>query len=225
MSANPVSAGKRLLTRLSLAIPAPQGKILNPDQTELVISDWKKEAKAISVKHDTMQVLAEDITGRIGNLAGDIPRALTELTEAKRGYKKAKSPIAKRKWAAKLIVRSKYYNYMRQSHKALISNSERVADAVEDAQVVYELLTNRIKDAEIYYRLNGQLKLVGRILVDARTKFPMPEMQYQNFEFTMESLEKEISGYDEAKLIGEANSLYDTINEGKKNEDVASKES
>jgi hypothetical protein len=100
-----------------------------------------------------------------------------------------------------MIVSGRYHSYLRNSSQSLQATVERVRDAVEDSGIVHNMIKSRIEDAEIYRELNGGLRLVGKALIEARTQHIMPEIEYQNLEFTMEALEKELSGSDDSLLI------------------------
>ncbi len=198
--------GKKLL---GLKLALPSGVKLNDNEAKYVIDDWKEQKRGIYNDVDNMKTLSADIERRVANLVEDIPVAKDQFEEAKKKYRDTKDPLGKRRWAMKLVLRSRYYDYMVGSRLMFESTTERIKDTIEDASVHYNTLENQIQDAEIFRRLNGGLQLVGKALIDAKNKqrMTMPQIEFQNLEFTMEKIEQEISKKPDANLIEEADAL------------------
>lgn len=210
----PGSLAKKVILNVKLRMPT--GVTLTDNEAAYVIDGWKKEQKAVLAKRGDLIDVSENIDSRMKKLPAEIETTAKELRKAKGIYKKTKDPIAKRRWAKRVVTLGKYHNYLRTSNQTLAATVERVKDAVEDAQIVNKMILNRIEDAQIYRDLNGGLKLVGKALVEARTQHAMPEIEYQSLEFTMEQLDKELTGspeqlYIEAEAVIKQSELPDPV--------------
>lgn len=189
---------------LGIKLRLPTGVTLNDSEAAYIINGWENERSKVRNKQVSLLQTSKLIEQHIERINREIPLAAKEVRSARGQYKRTKNPVAKRKWARKLLVRAKYHESLRTTYHSLSSTVDRVKDAVDDAQYVYKTLENRIAEAKIYRELNGGLKLVGNALMEARTKHLLPEVEYQNLEFTLESIEKGVGHMDDQKLLSEA---------------------
>lgn len=196
---------------LGVKLKMPHGVNLNEGEANYIIDGWESQKTLVKTKQADLKSISEKIDRHISKTGQEIPTAIKELKAARKSFKEVKSPLAKRKWARKVIVRDAYYQQVRSSHQSLNATVARVKDAVDDAQYVYKTLESRIAEARIYRELNGGLKLVGKSLIEAKQKHIMPEIEYNNLEVTMESLEQLAGDMpDEQALLAADNIVNDT---------------
>lgn len=187
----------------------PKGDKLTGVEADALIKDWGDQKSLVYQREQTLSTVADKIEVRQGEISDDLPEATTQLREAKRIFKITKNPVARRKWARKVVLRSAYYEYLRNSKITLESTVERVRDAIEDAKLVYDMIDHRVKDAKIYRELNGGIHLVGKALIDARSRHQFPEIEYQSLEYSMEQLESEVSSKTDDQVLIEAQSIVE----------------
>lgn len=189
---------------LGVKLKIPSGVTLNEKEANYIIDGWESQKSIVKTKQNDLASVSAKIERHVAKTGQEIPEAMKALREARGNFKKCKDPIAKRKWARKIIVRDAYYQQVRNSHQALNATVERVQDAVEDAQYIYKTLESRIAEARIYRELNGGLKLVGKTLIEARQKHIMPEVEYEILETNMEKIEKMAGGMDDEVALNKA---------------------
>ena len=192
---------------LGVKLKMPHGVKLNETEANYIIDGWESEKTVVKTKQKDLASVAEKIERHIAKTGNDIAPAMKDLKEAKKRYLEVKSPLAKRKWARNVVVRTAYYEQLRNSHQTLNATVSRVKDAVDDAQYVYKTLESRIAEARIYRELHGGLTLVGKSLVEAKQKHMVPEIEYQNLEVTMESIEHMAGDMDDTKALEEADKI------------------
>lgn len=180
---------------------------LSPRQSKYMLREINRETDLAENKVAELDNLSDVIDSRLRELGRAIPTANKKLDDIKEQYAKAKLPAEKRKWAQRLIVSNGHYNYLCNTQTHLTSTVERIKDAVEDAQTVYEMSKQQARDAEIYYRLNGGLRLVGQALVAARTHRKLPEIEAGSLDYTLTQVEEEITRADTKDLLLEANNI------------------
>ena len=210
--------GKGLLT---VKLKLPQGTTLSDTEANYVIDGWESQKTVVRTRQNDMTAVSDKIDRHLSKLNQQIPEALRDLKAARASYRKVVDPLAKRKWARKVVVRTSFYDQVRTSQHSLVSTVERVKDAVDDAQFIYKTLESRIIEARIYRELNGGLKLVGKSLMEAKTKHIMPEIEYNNLEVSMEAIEAMASGKQDDQLLVDAEQIandperWASDNEGK----------
>lgn len=183
---------------------------LSPRQSKYMLKRFKDETSEAQSKVYELDNLSDVIETRLDELDRAIPKANEKLTEVKEAYAKATTSQEKRKWAQRLIVNNGHYQYLCNTKTTLGSTIERIRDAVSDAQTIYEISQQQARDAEIYYRLNGGLRLVGQALIAARTHRKLPEIEASNLQYTLEQVEEEITNTDTDTLLLEANNIMET---------------
>ncbi len=191
----------RVLMRL------PNGISIKGHEAEMVIKEWKRERREIESKQWDFEQLATKVEKRLVVLNKDVLDAAKEVRVAKTNFKKARSPLVKRRWARRVVIANELHKYNRGSKQQLEVMVERVKDAIEDSKLVTKLVESRISDAEIYYQLNGRLKLVGKDLAAATREYAMPEIEYRSAEVTMEQIEHQMSGKTDDTLLLEAQTI------------------
>ncbi len=191
----------RVLMRL------PNGISIKGHEAEMVIKEWKRERREIESKQWDFELLATKVEKRLVVLNKDVLDAAKEVRVAKTNFKKARSPLVKRRWARRVVIANELHKYNRGSKQQLEVMVERVKDAIEDSKLVTKLVESRISDAEIYYQLNGRLKLVGKDLAAATREYAMPEIEYRSAEVTMEQIEHQMSGKTDDTLLLEAQTI------------------
>lgn len=191
----------------AIALRLPIGKTLTGDSASGVISKWKKERTVAVREEKKFEQVAYMIENRLERLASDIPNTAKLVVKAKEGFRKTKDPQLKARAGRKLLLTSKLHQYQRESQLTLDATVDRVKAAIEDTKLVAKLIQNRVDDAEIYFQLNGQLKLVGKALAAANSQYAIPEVEYQNYEFSMEQVEKKLDRQNDDKIIEEATLL------------------
>jgi len=191
----------RVLMRL------PNGISIKGREAEMVISEWKREKRDITNKQWDFEQLATKVEKRLVVLGKEVLDAAKEVRVAKTNFKKARSPVAKRRWARRVVIANELHKYNRGSKQQLEVMVDRVRDAIEDSKLVTKLVESRISDAEIYYQLNGRLKLVGKDLAAATREYAMPEIEYRSAEVTMEQIEHQMSGKTDDTLLLEAQTI------------------
>lgn len=214
-----MSTSKKLDIIQRFMVRLPMGLTLKGSEAEKVITIWKDERKDVERKQWDFEKLATKVQKRLKELEPSILDSAKEVKVARSNYKKSVNPIARRRWARRLVLAGELHKYNRNSKVQLEAMCERVKDAIEDSKLVTNLITSRIADAEIYYQLNGRLKLVGKDLAAATRQYAMPEIEYKNAEFTMEQIEKNLSNKDDDTLLIEAEAIMkepEEENAGKK---------
>lgn len=192
---------------LGVKLKIPHGVNLNENEAKYIIDGWESQKSVVKTKQNELVTVSAKIERHLAKTNTEIPEAMKELRKAKKSFQEVKSPLAKRKWARKVVVRTAYYEQVRNSAQSLNATIARVTDAIDDAQYVYKTLESRIAEARIYRELNGGLKLVGKSLVEARQKHIMPEVEYQNLEVTMEDLEQMNGEMDDDQILVAAESI------------------
>lgn len=200
--AKKLGLGKQMV--MAIKMRTPQGMTLNKEDAAIVISGWKSQSQEIDKRRRDFVDISENVARRSVQIDNAIPDAAAQLRDAKANFKKSKNPVVKAKWARKVVLRSEYHTYLRNSKQTLEDSVERVKDALDDIQVVGKLVEHRIRDAELYADMNGGLKLVGKALVDARTPHKLPELEYQQFDFSMEQIERELGQTGDTSVIEQA---------------------
>jgi hypothetical protein len=180
---------------------------LSPRHSKYMLSKINREANMAKVKVLELDNLSDVIEDRLSELDEAIPEADAKLEDTKAKYAKADTPADRRKWAQRLIVNNGHHQYLCNTKETLGSTVKRIKDAVEDAQTIYEMSKQQARDAEIYFRLNGGLRLVGQALQAARTHRKLPEIEAKNLEYTLERVEEEITTTDTSDLLLEANNI------------------
>lgn len=192
---------------LGVKLKMPHGVTLNEDEAKYIIDGWEEQKSVVKTKQNDLVSISQKIDRHVAKTSQEIPEAMKQLKSAKANYEKCKDPLAKRKWARKVVVRSAYYEQVRTSHQALTATVNRVKDAVDDAQFVYKTLESRIAEARIYRELNGGLKLVGKSLIEAKQKHIMPEVEYQLLETSMEAIEHMAGDMTDDQVLIQAESI------------------
>lgn len=192
---------------LGLKLKMPTGVKLNDAEAKYVIDGWESQKSVVRTKQSDLQSVSMKIERHLAKTSQEIEESMKVLKQARAQFKKTKEPLARRKWARKVVVRTAYYEQVRNSHHALTATVDRVSDAVDDAQYVYKTLESRIAEARIYRELNGGLQLVGKSLLEARTKHILPEVEFNNLEVTMEAIEQGVSQKDDDTLLLEAETI------------------
>lgn len=209
MSKKELSPAKRLV--MSIKMRSPSGMTLNKEDATIIIEGWKDRSREIEKRRYNFQEISDDVERRGRQIERDTPEAANMLRDAKANFKRSKNPVVKAKWARKVVLRSEYHTYLKNSQQVLADSVERIKDALEDIQVVGKLMEHRIKDAELYAEMNGGLKLVGKALVDARTPHRLPELEYQQFDFSMEQIEKQLGSTSDTSVIDKAKKIVAEI--------------
>lgn len=192
---------------LGVKLKIPHGVNLNENEAKYIIDGWEEQKTVVKSKQNELVTVSAKIDRHLAKTNQEIPEAMKEMKLAKTNYLKCKDPLAKRKWARKVVVRTAYYEQVRNSAQNLNATVSRVKDAVDDAQYVYKTLESRIAEARIYRELNGGLKLVGKSLIEARQKHIMPEIEYQSLEVTMEDLEEMNGQMNDDQVLIEAEKI------------------
>lgn len=202
---------------LSLVWPQenkPEGKIFKGNKAQEIIDDWKEEQQLVLKKQGNFIAAAKKTEVRIKTLTTEVKSTANEVKKAHKGFSSVKTPVHKAKWGRRLILATELHTYVRESHQLLTATVERIKDAVEDGRLVIRLIDNQIKDAQMYYEINGQVQLVGKALAAARSQHVLPDIQYQNLEASIEQVEANLSVKTDEEIIAEAEKLL----EGEKNE-------
>src|SRR5436305_4453831 len=128
------------------------------------------ETRVARSRVSDLKELSRDVEHRTDELNSLLPKAEETVQETIKDYKAAKDEGRKRRFAQKLVVQNRYKEYLQGSKKSLDTAVQRIKDAVEDAQMVYDMSQQRAKDAEIYFKLNGGIKLVGQAMLATRSQ-------------------------------------------------------
>lgn len=185
----------------------PSGITLKGEEAQKQIDLWKEEKKNVGTKQWDFEKLATKVQRRLDVLDPQIIDAAAEVRKAQALYKRSKTPLARRRWARRLVLANELHKYNRNSKQQLETMVERVKDAIEDSKLVTKLIDSRVADAEIYLQLNGRLRLVGKDLAAAKREHIMPEIEYQNAEYSMEQIENELLTKDDQTMLIEADAI------------------
>lgn len=185
----------------------PHGKVLEGAKALAVIKDWKEELGETKNRLVNFEQLSSMVATRRAELARDLPDTAEAVVEAKKAFRSAKKPALKAQRARRLILATQLHKYQRESQQLLDSTVDRVQAAIEDTQMVASLINNRVKDAEIYYQLNGQIKLVGQALAAATTQHALPEVEYRDYEYSMEQFEAQLDVKSDDEMVHKAQAL------------------
>jgi uncharacterized protein YcgL (UPF0745 family) len=187
----------------------PEGKVFNGKKAEKVINEWKDEQQVVLKKQGSFIEVAKKTENRLRSMSKDIEASAKEVKAARKGFEGVTSGVAKARWARRLILATELHSYNRNSQQLLNSTVERVKDAIEDGRIVIQLINNQIKDAELYYQINGQVKLVGQALAAAKSRHILPDVEFTRLESTIESVEADIDNQDPEALIKQAQFLLE----------------
>jgi hypothetical protein len=188
---------------------------LSSKQSEFMLVKFKDNTRQANDKVTELKNLSETVEQRNHELQRLIPTTKDNLLKTKEEYAHTSDSQRKRRLAQKLVVQHGYMRYLEDSNSALNATVQRIKDAVEDAQMVYDMSQQRARDAEIYYKLNGGLKLVGQALVAAKTQQKLPEIEYASLSTTMTYVEEEITNTDSDQLLAEADKIMKSLKAGK----------
>lgn len=182
----------------SLAV-APRGKVLSGEQAEEVIEKWQGQVDEIKVEHGRIKNALPEMFDRKKSLENKIKTVSSELSEAKKKFLEVKTPVAKEKYARKLVLSNNLLSYLRDSLSLIKLNTQRAEASIEDALMIGRLLEEKITDAKLYYELNGQVRLIGNALAAAENVYDRTKSAEKDLEISMEGLEEltvKISGSD-----------------------------
>lgn len=185
----------------------PDGKIFSGEKAKKVIDGWKDEQQLVLKKQGSFIETAKRTEKRVRVLGKEIEKSAKEVKAARKGFQSVKTPVHQARWARRLILATNLHSYNRESHQLLTSTVERIKDAIEDGRLVISLIDNQIKDAELYYQINGQVQLVGQALAAAKSRHVLPEVEYQKLETTIESVEANLESQGPEQLIAQAERL------------------
>lgn len=188
----------------------PAGKIFKGERAEKIIADWKDEQQIVLRKQGSFIDAAKRVETRLVGLTGEISSAAKEVKKAHNSFETVKTPVAQARWARRLLLANELHTYTRTSHQMLSSAVERIKDAIEDGRLVVKMIDSQIKDAQLYYEINGQVQLVGKALAAARNQHIMPELQYQNLESSIEQVEATLAAKSDDEIIAEAKLMIDS---------------
>jgi len=205
--------GKLKIGAFSIAWPqvaTPEGEIFSGEAAKDIIDEWKEEQQVILKRQGDFITAAKKTETRLRTLVGEVEDTSKDIKKAKDSYLSVTTPVTKARWGRRLILATELHTYVRESHQLLNSSVERIKEAVEDGRLVIRLVENQIKDAQLYYEINGQIQLVGKSLAAARQTHAMPELQYQNLEISIEEVEKSLNDKSDEEIILEASKLLAT---------------
>lgn len=197
----------RFLTLVWPQERVPEGKIFKGAKAQEIIDEWKGEQQLVLKKQGDFIAAAKRTENRVRVLTTEVKTASKEVNKAHKGFNSVKTPVHKARWGRRLILATELHSYVRESHQLLTATVERIKDAIEDGRLVVRLVDNQIKDAQMYYEINGQVQLVGKALAAARNQHAMPEMQYQDLEASIEQVEASLSAKSDEEIIAEAEKL------------------
>lgn len=185
----------------------PEGKIFSGNKAQEIIDDWKEEQQLVLKKQGNFIEAARRTETRLKEINKEFVSSAKEVKKAHANFQSVKTPVAKARWGRRLILATELHTYARESNQLLSSSVERIKDAIEDGRLVIRLIENQIKDAQMYYEINGQVKLIGKALAAAREHHIMPELQYQKLESSIENMELSLSDKSDEEIILEATKL------------------
>lgn len=190
-------------------VELPEGKIFKGANAKKIIDEWKDEQQIVLKKQGSFIKAAAATESRLKDLVKETSGTAREVKKAHGQYKQCKSPVAKARWGRRLILATELHTYVRESHQMLNSTVTRIKDAIEDGRLVIQLIDNQIKDAQMYYQIDGQVQLIGKALAAAKERHVMPEVQYQSLEISIEEVESTLSEKSDEEIIRQADRLLE----------------
>lgn len=184
--------------------PDPQGMVLAGEEAEQTIEKWQKEVRSIERDQDRIEDVVPEMKDRLVEIDEHIKGCSVELKEAKARFAEVKTPVAKRRWARRVVYNHRTLAYLRDSKQLMALNIERAQSSLEDATVIARLLAEKIRDAELYYKLNGQIRLIGNALASAEYIHDRSKSIEKDVELSVEGLEKLVESMDDTKMLQEA---------------------
>lgn len=186
---------------------SPRGAVIEGEEAQKVIDVWEDKLAVIEKKGEAMVNAVPLMQQRVREHVGKIKEIALELKEAKKHYSEVSTPIAKERWARRLVHASSTLDYLNEARNTMQVNIERGEAAIEDAQSIGRLLVEKITDARLYFQLNGQIRLVGNALAAAEKVYERSAAIEHDFEISAEGLEKMVTRYEGKDLIAEADKL------------------
>ena len=188
-------------------LPDPRGVLLEGKKAEKVIAEWEAEVVNIETRRTTIMEAIPNMRDRKSDLNNRIKETAGELKDAKKRYLEVKTPVAKERWARKLVLTDKLHRYLRESQNLLKLNINRAEAGIEDAVMIGRLLEEKITDAKLYYDLNGQIRLVGHALAAAENLYDRTATVEKDLEVSLEGLEQLTTNLAGKDLLLEAESI------------------
>lgn len=182
----------------------PKGLVLKGDEARMTITKWEGEVRSIASDEYRIGEVVPKMKLRLTEIDENVKGAVSELKEARDRFREVKTPVAKRRWARRLVYATRTLEYLHNSKQLMKLNVERAEASIEDAKIIGRLIGEKVRDAKLYYELNGELRLVGEMLAAAEQIHDRTRGMEKEVEVSVEGLESLIQKMDDKKLMAEA---------------------
>lgn len=188
-------------------LPVPRGIVLKDEKAEELIESW--EDKQVVVEEDAQRFanVVPSLHARIKEVDIEAKTEARNLAGIKKHYSGIKTPLTKRRWARRLVLSQKTLDHLKESQQLMRLNVDRAEAAIEDAKAIGRLLDHKIKDARLYYELNGQIRLLGSALAFAENIESQTGHIEKDVEVSVEGLESIVSKFDDEDLVRQADAI------------------
>ena len=185
----------------------PRGELIVGVNAERVLEGWNQKVVALRTRAESIVETRSMIDKRLVEISDEIGEATANLMLAKKNYLERKTTTAKKRWARRVIHSHNLLKYLQESKISLKYNLSRSFEAVEDCRSLAYLIEAKMKDAEIYYRLNGHIRLIGSALAIVETVSLKTEELEKEYEVSLEGLATILDHGNEKTMIAEAESI------------------
>lgn len=186
---------------------SPKGMVLEGREAEKTIEGWEEKIYKIEQQQERIKNTIPQMEERKDDLEDKIKSTSFEVAEAKKRFTEVKTPVAKERWARKLVLSNRLLEYQRESQNLMKLNILRAEASIEDALMIGRLLEEKITDAKIYFELNGQIRLIGNALAAAENVYDRTKSAEKDMEISMEGLEEITARLKGTDLVKEAEKL------------------
>lgn len=171
------------------ALPKPKGEVIKGSDARGVIYKWEQKAEGLRSRASDIQETRTMIDTRLISIKNEIAQAIETKKEATKSYHSVKTKKAKERWARRIVSSHNLLTYLQQSQVTLRHNIDRAEVAIEDCRTFAQLIQAKARDAEIYYRLNGEIRLIGSAMALAETVDLKAQEYERDFEVGAEQTE------------------------------------
>lgn len=142
-------------------------KVVSKRKAKEALGGMRKELMKVDTKKEKLEEIVSIAEGRLEEIDDMLVDTNNEMKSAKQKFVSAKDDTEKERWARRLVVANKNNNYLAESKVNMQANLEHTEDLIEDSKSVAIMITQKVKDATIYYKLNNQITIARDFLLKA----------------------------------------------------------
>lgn len=190
---------------------AKKPTVFTGEKALTVIETMKGEISTMKAEVGDLGIVIPRMEARVAQIGQNIEVCDKKITEEKKAFEKAESVAEKKRHARQLVYAVRTKEYLGESKEIMAANLEKAQEAADDATAIIELTKQKMTDAEIYYRANNQIVIMGK-MVSASKKIDSRATQIKDdFGTTTKDFSEYVSKLDGDDIIAEAEKLIKTL--------------